>query len=89
MQYMPDLPYSLTGAIGESIDQYATRLRSPEEDDPLRFFSYNGAYYTIDNRRLYIYQQAGVEFPIRVREVSASMPLQIPTLTLLLPPTLT
>lgn len=52
---------------GRSVDDLVTGLRNgtvnPASLPPIRTFEVNGQLYSLDNRRLYAYQQAGIDVP--------------------------
>lgn len=52
---------------GRSVDDLVTGLRNgtvdPASLPPIRTFEVNGQLYSLENRRLYAYQQAGIDVP--------------------------
>ncbi|WP_343565486.1 hemagglutinin repeat-containing protein [Kiloniella sp. b19] len=52
---------------GRSVDDLVTGLRNgtvdPSSLPPIRTFEVNGQLYSLDNRRLYAYQKAGIDVP--------------------------
>ncbi|MBU7008876.1 peptidoglycan-binding domain-containing protein, partial [Phosphitispora fastidiosa] len=61
---------SATFKDGRTVDQLTNGLRSgtiaPNSVPSIRIFEQNGNLYTLDNRRLYSFQQAGVPVPYRM-----------------------
>ena len=45
----------------KAIDGLKTGRISPSSIPPIRVFGMNGLTYTMDNRRLYVFQQAGMK----------------------------
>ena len=54
---------------GRAVDDLVIELREgtvePSSVPPIRTFEVNGQLYTLDNRRLYAYQRAGISVPTR------------------------
>jgi hypothetical protein len=61
-------PYFQEGSPSPSIEELANSLRSgevnPGDVPPLRVVSYDDNLYSLDNRRLVAFQQAGVDVPV-------------------------
>jgi hypothetical protein len=51
--------------ITDLIDGLKSGEISPDKVTPVRIFEKDGNFFTLDNRRLYAYQQAGVAIPYR------------------------
>ncbi len=61
--------FSEGGTLRETIEGLRSGAISPEPFPPIRVFERNGLTFTLDNRRLFVFQQAGV--PIRTVRATA------------------
>jgi len=71
---------------GDPIADLVTRLRSgtidPTSIPPIRLVQQDGLLYTLDNRRLWAFQQAGVKVPYRMateKEIAREVPRKLKT----------
>jgi hypothetical protein len=57
-------------SVAEVIDDLKFGRTNADEIPPIRIFERDGKKYTLDNRRLYVFQQAGVD--IRFQRATAA-----------------